>query len=343
MNAPTRFCRGSFVSVARRSGILAASVTTLLTGAFSSTLRAADGTWTGAFTSGGASANFTNTANWLGGTVAGGVDATASFVFDPFSDAGSVPLSRIAGGLVFNAATTLGNLVFDDLDGLGGASISLNVGAGGVQPLTLAVSVPLFPPTITVGALLNSEVNARKAVVNANVLGTDGLRKNGPGWLSFRTGTANTISGPYWIEGGLVEQRSQFSNVDLVQVSGGATLVLDFSTSGLAGTNRLNPAAPLILGGLGGGGVVTHTYAAGASNHTQTFNGVILQPGASQMLLATSGLGQSMTYQLGTIVNIGGGTLNFARPAPGGGGMFVANTATNGILGGWATVGGFFA
>lgn len=287
---------------------------------------AADGTWIRP--TGTGSGLFSDASNWKDGIIASGADATAIFNFNPINDAD--------GGIILDAPFTLGNLILNDTDGFGGASIGFNTPTGGpVQTITLDVSTAGAIPTITGGQLLNSQGGAaKKIVMNENLAGADGLLKNGPALLSIR-GPSTTISGPLRIEGGSLEVRVTMLNISSIAITGGGSLNLDFGNAGMNTVDRFAPTTTLALGGAGGSGTLFENPAAATTTHSQSFAGVTVNAGGNLIVAATD-TNRNMTYGLGTVTHNPGGALNFSKPTANGTGTFIVANPT-GMLGSWAT------
>lgn len=329
-------------SSAGRSGLLLLSF-----GLISAPLQqamSADGTWIGNTSNVAPNGVYSNPANWAGGLVGNGVDSTASFVYNPVSDTGG---TGPAGALILDSAQTVGNLVFDDTDGYGSATIGFN-NTG--TPLDLTFDRTTGTPTITTGQLLNSISGGKKVVINQNIQGTDGLTTNGPGYIGLRASlgaapaSTSNISGALTVNGGVLQLQSQFANITSTTVANGGNLFLDFTTSGVAGVNRIGPNSTLTLGGPGGSGVVTNANTA-AATHSQTFGAVTLNAGAHQIIANTSAT-QNFSYTLGNITANAHSALNLVKTTAASiGGINIVNVNNaNGIVGGWATYnGGDFA
>ncbi len=143
---------------------------------------AASGTWTNQ--SGGI---YSATGNWLGGTVADGIGATADFsTVDP-----SAPAT-----VTLDATHNLGALLFGNLAGLNADNWTLIPSGGSV--LNLAVSAGT--PTITVN---NNGGNAVTATLNVPLTGAAGMTKTGNGTLLL--GGASTYTGPTTISAGTLQ------------------------------------------------------------------------------------------------------------------------------------------
>jgi autotransporter-associated beta strand protein len=133
-------------------------------------LQAASGVWTGT-TSGG---NWSDTANWSGGTVADGSGSLADFT----------TLDLPAGAFTVNldSARTIGSLSFNDTDGATAGTWTVS----GANTLTLAGT-----PVITTGV---------NATISSVVAGTSGFGKSGSANLILTN--ANTISGAISVSAG---------------------------------------------------------------------------------------------------------------------------------------------
>ncbi len=123
-------------------------------------------------------------------------------------------------------------------------------------------------------------------------------------------------------------------------VAAGA-LKLDFSQAGAPAANILNNtsnASSLTLDGA----ALAIQGNPGASN-SQQFHGLSINPGSSSIVLTAAGTSNRLLLSLGTIGRSAGGTVDFTLP---GGtqsatnGITTTTANTNGILGGYATVGG---
>ncbi|MGJ7901783.1 autotransporter-associated beta strand repeat-containing protein [Lysobacter sp. 1R34A] len=108
---------------------------------------------------------------------------------------------------------------------------------------------------------------------------------------------------------------------------GGGILALDFSPAGGPGSGIIGSGSTLNLGG----GRLNIIGANGESN-SQTFDGLNIT-GSNNTIDARSGVGGSLTVNLGAITRTGG-LINFNLPTSGN------ITTTNTVLGGWATVNG---
>ncbi|CAM3021194.1 beta strand repeat-containing protein [Rariglobus hedericola] len=161
----------------------------------------------------------------------------------------------------------------------------------------------------------------------ANNGGTNSLTKTGASSLTL--GGANTYTGDTNINQG--------------------SLVLNFGSGVAPTSNIISSSSKLVLGGpstaIHNSGNVNATLptatlsvtGAASTTNTQTFNGLTLNQG-NNAISVTSGTGGSATLALGAITANAGGAVNFTLPASGA--ITTSTGNTNGILGGWATVGG---
>ncbi|MBZ9738665.1 autotransporter-associated beta strand repeat-containing protein [Mesorhizobium sp. CO1-1-4] len=110
---------------------------------------------------------------------------------------------------------------------------------------------------------------------------------------------------------------------------GGGTLALDFSPAAGPTSNIISASSALVMNG----GTVKITGAAG-ENNVQSFNGLTVTTG-NNTVSANSGIGGSMTVNLGAITRTGG-LANFVLPTAGA----ITAAGPDRALGGWATVNG---
>ena len=230
-------------------------------------------------------------------------------------DTGSGSLTVSGSTLTLNSATINGNAA---------AGIEMDAGAG---PWTIGTPLALGGPQAWLnnsGSLLTVSGNVANGgyaltlagsgntTLSGLLSGSGGLVQSGPGLLLLSGSAANSYTGA-------------------TQVSGGA---LALSMSNMAApTNLVNAGSALILSG---GSLLLDGAAAGTSS--QTFNGTTVAAGASAVTVANNG-GSGTTLALGAIGRSEGGTVNFTLPG-GRGAITTTASNTNGILGGWATVGG---
>ncbi len=209
--------------------------------------------------------------------------------------------------------------------------------SGGVSGGTTSGSITL---NLTgAGTTVGSNSSEVEGIKNGGAAGGVSVVKNGSGtWYltgtSTYTGSTTVNSGTLAISGTVGSQANTVVNA--------GTLLLDWSgaVSALANTvttatNAINSASALVFGG---GGTVALTGSAGAIN-SQTFNGTVLQGGASATVTTSAGIGGNVVLNLGAITRAAGSALNFSNLSSGTITTTTANT-TGSILGGWATVGG---
>ncbi|MEQ3651105.1 autotransporter-associated beta strand repeat-containing protein [Hyphomonas sp.] len=169
----------------------------------------------------------------------------------------------------------------------------------------------------------------------ASLNGSGGAIDLGSGTLTISNGDANSFSGVINGTGGLTKSGagiltlSGANNYSGDTMIGGGALNLDFSAASAPTTNIISSSSSLDLAG----GLLDLIGADGKAN-TQVFNGLDISAGNNR-IVATSGVGGSISIDFGTITR-SGGLMNFGLPANG------AFTTTNsdGALGGWATVNG---
>ena len=186
---------------------------------------AASGTWTNR-----TSGSWTNTSNWSAGIVATGSGNTAYFTNVNLPADISVTL---------DAARTIGNLSFDDLNA---SKHNWTINTGSAGPLTLAGTTP----TITVVSATTT--------INAPIAGTAGLTKAGQGKLvlggtNTYTGTTTVAAGTLGI-GTVTLSTNTLLNLSAasanVESSGTLSLAVNATSTaiGISGTGTLRLTAP---------------------------------------------------------------------------------------------------
>jgi autotransporter-associated beta strand protein len=227
----------------------------------------ASGTWINAT----ANSTWGTAANWAGGVVASGVDATADFSTLDIAAARTVSLggSFAAGTLVFGDSTTPSS------------NWTLANGTGGPWALTLAVSS---------GSPVVGVVN-QTATISAVLAGSQGFTKTGTGVLTL-TG-ANTFTGGINLSAGTLN----FSNGSL----GGN--VVDFTANAVLGWNGTNTQDVSAQIKIEDG--VTATIATGANNvifasALQAGTGGITKTGVGTLTITAAN-----TFTGATRVNVG--------------------------------------
>ncbi|MEX2141337.1 MAG: autotransporter-associated beta strand repeat-containing protein [Pirellulales bacterium] len=226
---------------------------------------------------------------------------------------GGAPSTATAGNIVINGGTlrtTTGFTVNANRGiALGPASGS---GTGTIDVVQGGTSFDVTNYTAAVTTTYNG-------VIANNGSSTSGLTKEGFGRLIL--GGANTYTGPTAVRVG--------------------TLSLDFNPATAPASNIINSGSALTLGGATAG-LGSQTFAAlimqGAAGETnsQTFNGTTIANGPTHIVV-NSGANGTANLNLGALTHSTGGVVKFVLPAAGN--VSTSTTNTNGIIGGWATVG----
>lgn len=264
--------------------------------------QAANKTWD----SGGGDANWTTAANW---------DADAAPVANDvlFFGTGTrlTPNNNFAANTQFNGITfNTGAAAFT----LTGNAINL---AGDVNDLSTNLQRINHGLNLTATRTMNVVAGGNLQV--GGVIGQTaaaGLTKNGAGTLTLNGTAANTYAGTTSVAFG--------------------TLGLDFSNFA-AGTNLVNPASALSLGG-GGATLAVVGNAGPAVTTSQTFASTALVAGQSFVTLNSNG-GAAANLALGAVTRAAGATLDVTLPAAGAVSTTTA-AAGNGLFAAYATVGG---
>jgi autotransporter-associated beta strand protein len=218
------------------------------------------------------------------------------------SDAGISQLSANSSANLLVAISVAGN---GNLDFSGTSTAASNI-SGGISSAVTTGSVNFQSGIWNV----NSAIGNGSGTTSLNVQGGT-VTLNGAGSNTF---TGSTTIG--FASGGTVA---------LVP-----TLVENFANATTA-TNLINSSSPLVMGN-GTLQVIQQNNTASS----QTFNGLTLNPGAAEIIGTSAGTG-GLNISLGAITRTTGGTVDFTLPTTGN--ISTTNTNTNGIIGGWATVG----
>ncbi len=171
--------------------------------------------------------------------------------------------------------------------------------------------------TLTLSGASTITTNA-SATIDSVLNGTAGLTVTGPGTLTL--GGANVYSGTTAVNAG--------------------SLLLDFTQTGAPAANIVNSTANYSDLALGGGTLALQGQA-GATN-SQWFNSLTVNFGSSAIVLSAAS-SNALSLACGSISRSAGGTLDFTLPSgtqSAGNGVTTTSSANNGILGGYATVGG---
>lgn len=192
-------------------------------------------------------------------------------------------------------------------------------------------------------ALGNASGGGGTIDVNGGALTYNGVMANNGGTNSFTKTGVNQLT-----LGGV---NTYTGNTILNQ----GTLKLDFTQ--LAGTtsNIINSSSMLVMGGLSTAlgnanaqltgtmqpGATLNMTSKSAANSTQTFNGLVLNPGYASINTTQTASGNNL-LTLGAITHNPGGIVNFnlAGTLSANNAIVTTNGNTNGILGGWAAYNG---
>ena len=325
---------------------------------FISTIASAtDGTWTSLV-----SGTWQNPANWQGGSVAQGADATANFTtdigasvtvtIDDFSRTiGTLNIGDVNGSGSYTIAATGGfSLIFDNFDytNLIDNNAQINVGAGSAgdtisAPISLNSSLDITnnsATTFTISGTIQAGGIARTvSLLSGNAL-FSGVISNGGGIITVgKSGTGtltlsnvNSYTGGTLINSGTVSTSDKAAlgtgTVTLGSFLGGnATLSLTFTGGGGGG----GPLANNIVVAAGSGGTLTLAETAANSPPllgTITLNGELTLSSAanSSNPFVVSGLISGAGSLTTTASSAGGTTLSGANTYSGG------TTLTNGPL-----------
>jgi autotransporter-associated beta strand protein len=264
----------------------------------------------------------------------------------------------LAGPGTYTGATTIlaGPLRITNAQALGDTAAGTTVFGGGA--LELIGGITIAEPLTLLGAGAGEQSGAVVSVAGANTL--NGIVTLGFDATLHAVGTLNlgnttsvvalgdrsltltgaglgTVQGSINLnEGTLIKNGTgrwtlagAMTYENIAQLNGGL-LVLDYRTSN---TSKLNTSALITLNGGSLSLIGSDTAAT-----SQASGGFTLLGGHADVTVA-NGAGQSATFGFGALNRtVGGGTINFTLPATGA--ITTGATATNGILGGFATVGG---
>jgi autotransporter-associated beta strand protein len=231
-----------------------------------------------------------------------------------------------AGTLNLNSTTALGNasntFVIDggtiNNTTAGSVTFSNNYAQtwGGDFTFTGTQALNLGTGAVTLSSNRQVTVAASTLTVGGSISGAYSLSKAGLGTLALTAASSYSAG---------------------TVVSAG-TLNLDFSATGAPATNILASGAGLTLAG----GTLQLTGKASTTN-SQTVSGLTLNAGSSAITLTANATANPLLLSVGAITRSVGGTVNLSQPTgtlSATNGFITSSTNTNGILGGWATVGG---
>jgi autotransporter-associated beta strand protein len=226
-------------------------------------------------------------------------------------DAGTLSIASDANLGATPAATEPGRIVLNGGALRATSSVTLNPNRG----------LALGPATGSGAGIFNvgEGITLTYRGVIANNGGTGGLTKTSFGALTLSG--ANSYTGPTMIKNG--------------------TITLDYAQATSAAVNIISSSSALSLGGanagLGDTSYAELVMSVGATNvNSQAFNGTTIDIGPARIQA-----GSAATMALGALSHVTGGIVNLVVPAATGGTGRITTTTTNtqGILGGWASVG----
>ncbi|MGA2496715.1 MAG: autotransporter-associated beta strand repeat-containing protein, partial [Tepidisphaeraceae bacterium] len=210
-----------------------------------------------------------------------------------------------------------------------GAQTIIGVAAGSIAytgPTTVStgkltvVDATAFASAITDNTAVEIAMSAANALTLAKVIsGTGTLTKSGTGTLTL-SGVTETYTGQTSVIGG--------------------TLALDFTAATSPVTNIIAYTAGTSPALVLGGGTLTLTGKASTTN-SQSFNGLVLNAGASGLTANANATANPLLLSVGGITRNTGATVNFTLPTTARSATNAISTTatnTNGILGGYATV-----
>ena len=282
-------------------------------------IQAGSGTW-----------DFNNTGNWTldeGVTRGNWTHNTDRAAFQLQGTAGTVTVSAANGavgaeGLLFSGTTGNASNVWT-LTG-----DSLRVGAAGISnriqdglllitaPVTLAgsqtwSSTRVTASNATAGFRVNGDISSLSGTTNLTLDGR-GIANpavTGGNWVTFSLGGANSFTGT-------------------VTVTGGAQLRLDYTGDS---ATKLDGESALILAG----GAISPNGGSGVAERVVS---TVIASGANIVFAGPNGGGgSSNSIDLGTLVHQTGATFEVTNAVSSI--AFGSATMTNGIIGGWATIG----
>jgi fibronectin-binding autotransporter adhesin len=309
---------------------------------------AANGTWTQASPG---TFSWDDTTRWLGGVPADGLGATANFnTVNPTDDI-TINLDVLSH--------TVGSMTFGDTDPSSAAGWTIT----SINSNSLSLDNSPGPAaTITVNNL-----GAGKIVnINAPFFAFSGLTKAGPGTLALTNAstTPNAIGGVVTVSGGTLQVST--GSLGAIDVVNNANLTFDQAAAATY-ANTVSGSGSLTKTGAGVLTVTpdqTYTGATVVNGGGLTVQGNLasqsLTLGGGTLTLSSSGatpvnfsLGTTIngpstvnasavlgTAALGAITRNAGGAINFTLPTTAPGVITTTSANVNGILGGWATVGG---
>jgi autotransporter-associated beta strand protein len=272
----------------------------------------------------------------LGGSVAWGeiqiVNPSSAVTFAASS---TLTLDGVSGiGIDMSSASQ--DLTLDCALTLGGAQ-TWNVGSGATLTLGGSAAVNNSGDLLTIAG-------AGTINIGTAISGAGGLTMAGSGTLSLTA--ADTYSGATIVSGGTLSLSGSgaIASSSGITIDSGATL----TEAAVSGGNLLKDTATMTMNG----GTFAFTHGSGNAQYSETVGTLSLNSGDSTIstdVNSASGGSKSSIFTfasllsrtVGATVNFGGGTGNPSSASDNNDVVFTtAPTLLNGIIGGWATVGG---
>lgn len=259
------------------------------------------------------------------------------WLLDPLAGNTYTGTTTISGGtLVIQHATALGTSAVSIAGGAGvglqvrggisvGNSISNTTALGGIMSSaganTLSGTINLNAVEARISALAGSSLTLSNTISGTVAAGSPALTKFGGGNLILQG--SNTFSGQTTVAGGTLTL--DYGTNDTTKLSDGAALILGATAAAtLLGADDNVGGQTFILGNTGGAVVLT------GGTHSEVVASLTLNTGASSITRS----GGSAQISLGAITRTAGATIDFQTGIAG-----TSTANTNGILGGYATVG----
>jgi autotransporter-associated beta strand protein len=262
-----------------------------------------------------------NSSGFTGTITINGAGGTLEVGHDNALNTGALTLT--AGNLAAaGAARTLTNTI---------TAISSGFGFTGAQDLTLTATIPAtagartFYNTLASGKTLT--LGAMNLTPDTNTWTTT-FEGGGDTVISGAVANGGAGSGALAMSGtGTLTLKGANTYTNGTALNAGGTLVLDYTVQD---NSKLADATPLTLGGVSMGGTLILTNSAG--NHIEQVGSTALNAGGIRVTRASGGA----TLRLQVLTRAAGGTIDFGAGSI----ADVSLTNVNGILGGYATVGG---
>lgn len=272
-------------------------------------LSAASRIWDGGLA--GSGTNWDTAANWNGDTVTATTD-DVTFVTG-FASGTSISL---------NGNKTTNSVTINTSSGFSIANNALTLTSGNLTRTAASSGTQTISSTVTLGASGVWNINGSGSLTVSGNIDDGGssltLTKNGTGTLILSG--INGYDGGTIINGGSVIISGRYSKSTSLTTLNAGTLTLDYSSDA---NNKLQQQL-----NLGGGALV---MTGGTTNYSETVTATTVAAGASSITRSSG----TTVLQQNAITRSVGGTLNYSI----GNIANTDNTNTNGILGGWVTVG----